>query len=63
MNVKVDKSICTGCTLCIQTCSEIFIMDSDDRAKAKRNPKSEDENKCCQQAASECPVEAIIITD
>ena len=62
MRAKVDADICTGCELCEQTCPEIFSMNGD-VAVAKNGDVPAEYEDTCRQAAEECPVEAIIITD
>lgn len=62
MKAKVDPDICIGCTLCVQTCSEVFRMDADKAvAYVSIVPKKVEET--CKQAADECPVTAIIIEE
>lgn len=60
MQAKVDKDLCTGCGLCVDTCSEVFEME-DDIAKVKTNPVSSNAQDCCREAKETCPVEAISI--
>lgn len=60
MKTKVDLDICIGCTLCVQTCPEVFRMEGD-KAVAYVNPVPKDVEGTCKQAADECPVTAIII--
>ncbi|MBN1788741.1 MAG: ferredoxin [Sedimentisphaerales bacterium] len=59
MNVSIDDT-CTACGLCVETCPEVFEM-GDERAEViveEVPPQFED---AVQQAADECPVEAISI--
>ena len=59
MKVRIEDT-CTSCGLCVDTCPEVFDMGSD-KAEVivdEVPPESED---AVQQAAEECPVEAIII--
>ena len=59
MKVRIEDT-CTACELCIDTCPEVFEMGSE-MARVivdKVPPESED---AVQQAADECPVEAIVI--
>jgi ferredoxin len=60
MRAVVDASLCTGCELCTQTCPEVFEME-DDVAVAKGDTVPADAEDCAEQAAEECPVEAITI--
>jgi len=59
MKVKIDDS-CTACGLCVETCPEVFRM-GDELAEVivdEVPPQFED---AVQQAADECPVEAIVV--
>ncbi|MCF6157105.1 MAG: ferredoxin [wastewater metagenome] len=62
MRAKVDPDVCTGCELCTQTCPEVFYMKGD-IAEAKDTDVPPDVQDSCRQAAEECPVEAIVITE
>ena len=57
MKVRIDDS-CTACGLCVETCSEVFQMGSEiaEVIADEIPPQFED---AAQQAADECPVEAI----
>lgn len=61
MKAKVNPDECTGCELCVQTCPEVFKMQGD-RAVAYVNPVPEEFQEAAQQAADDCPVEAITIS-
>jgi ferredoxin len=62
MKVKVDRDLCTGCELCIDTCPDVFEMD-DDLAKEKMSKVPADLEDCAKEAAEGCPVEAILVED
>lgn len=53
--VTVDKELCTGCGLCVDTCPDMFEMNDDGFAFVKDADAECDINK----AAEDCPVEAI----
>jgi ferredoxin len=58
MKVSVDRELCTGCGLCIDTCPDIFELDGDlARAKVEIVPEAAED--CVQQAAEDCPASAI----
>jgi len=59
MKVRVEDT-CTACELCIDTCPEVFEMGSDIAQAAVDEVPPEFEN-AVQQAADECPAEAIVI--
>ncbi len=60
MKAVVDADLCTGCELCTQTCPDVFEME-DDVAKTKVDEVPAGSEDCANQAAEECPVEAIKI--
>ena len=57
MKVRIDDS-CTACGLCVETCPEVFQMGDEiaEVISERVPPQFED---AVQQAADECPVEAI----
>lgn len=60
MKAVVDENTCTGCGLCVDTCPEVFEMIGD-TAKVKVLVVPLEAEASCQEAAEECPVEAITI--
>lgn len=63
MKAWVDKDICIGCGVCVDVCPQIFFMDQEDKAEAKDIPVPAEVEESCQEAAEECPVSAIEITE
>ncbi|MFZ0033813.1 MAG: ferredoxin [Sedimentisphaerales bacterium] len=59
MKVKIEDT-CTSCELCVNTCPEVFEMGADMAQVIVEEVPPEFE-EAVQQAADECPVEAIII--
>ncbi len=60
MNVKIDEDTCTGCTLCVDTCPDVFEMDDDKGiAVVKSATVPADAEESCQEASDSCPVTAI----
>lgn len=59
MKVRIEDS-CTSCGLCVDTCPDVFEMGSD-MAQVKGDEVPAEFEDLVQQAADECPVEAIII--
>ena len=51
---KVDSKKCIGCGLCASICPSVFEI-KDGKAKVK----SQEQEKCVQEAISSCPVKAI----
>ena len=60
MKARVDSDLCIGCTLCVQTCPEVFRMEGD-KAVAHLDVVPRNVEGTCRQAADECPVTAILI--
>lgn len=60
MKAKVDPDLCIGCTLCVQTCPEVFKIQEDKAIAFVAIVPKEIENRC-KQASDECPVNAIIV--
>ena len=59
MRVKVEDS-CTACGLCVDTCPDVFTL-GDEFAEVIADPVPAESEDAAQQAADECPVEAIIV--
>ena len=59
MKVRVEDT-CTACGLCVDTCPEVFEMGSEIAQVISEEVPHEHEDEV-QQAADECPVEAIVI--
>ncbi|MHC4462632.1 MAG: ferredoxin [Planctomycetota bacterium] len=60
MKVRI-KDICTACGLCLETCPGILEMGSDDIVQVTVDEVPPQFEETAQQAADECPVEAIIV--
>ena len=60
MRVKIDEDTCTACGLCVDNCPEVFDM-GDDIARVIVEEVPAEFEDAAQQAADECPVEAIIV--
>ncbi len=60
MKAYVDPDLCTGCELCVSVCPEVFAME-DDVAVAFVSTVPADAEESAQDAADQCPVEAISI--
>ncbi len=58
MKATVDKELCTGCGLCVDSCPDVFELDGD-TAVVKVDTVPEGAEECVQQAAEDCPASAI----
>jgi len=61
MKAFVDPDICIGCSLCVQSCPEVFKMELD-KVVVYLEPVPDQLKDSCGRAAQDCPVEAIKIT-
>ncbi|MFZ7131601.1 MAG: ferredoxin [Eubacteriales bacterium] len=61
MKAIVDKDLCIGCGLCPEICSEVFEMDDDGKAIASDMEIPDELQDDAQDAASQCPVDAIAV--
>ena len=59
MRVRIEDT-CTACGLCVDTCPDVFEMGSD-MAEVTADEVPAEFEEAVQQAADECPVEAIIV--
>jgi len=59
MKVRIEDT-CTACGLCVDTCPDVFEMGSDLAQVIDEDVPPEFED-AVQQAADECPAEAIIV--
>ncbi len=59
MTVTIEDS-CTACGLCVDACPEVFQMGLE-IAEVAVDEVSPELEEAVQQAADECPVEAIIV--
>jgi ferredoxin len=61
MTVTIEDS-CTACGLCADACPEVFEL-GDEIAQVIVDSVPQDYEEAVQQAAEECPVEAIILQE
>jgi ferredoxin len=61
MNAKVNQN-CIGCELCTSICPDVFKMGDDGFAHVIVDIIPEEQEDLAREAASSCPVEAIIIS-
>jgi ferredoxin len=61
MIAHVEKDVCIGCGACPAICPEVFEMDDDGLAFALKEHVPEDQEELAQEAAENCPTEAIVL--
>ena len=59
MIVRIEDT-CTACELCVDTCPEVFQMGTDIAQVLSETVPAKFED-AVQQAADDCPVEAIVV--
>lgn len=55
--IKVDKTKCIACGLCVTMCPKVFKMNEENISEVI----SQDDKKCAKNAADACPVKAILV--
>lgn len=60
MDIEIDKEACIGCGVCEQTCPDVFELGDDGKASLKEDADMDAD--CIQEAADNCPVEAINVS-
>ena len=60
MKVKVDKTKCLGCGLCVSICPLVFELKNN-KSQIKEKANLEKSKECIKEAAENCPVQAIKI--
>lgn len=61
MKATVDPDTCIGCGKCEEICPEVFELADDDLAAVKVDQVPAEVADACQEAAEQCPVDAISI--
>ncbi len=70
MKVKIDRDGCIECGLCENTCSDVFVLETGEKAaiveQYRKGGPAEGEvpetlTDCASDAASNCPVQVITV--
>ena len=62
MEASINKEDCVGCGLCVDDCPDVFEMQ-EDTAAVKIEEVPENLVNAVKEAAENCPVDAIIISE
>ena len=62
MKVSINKEDCVGCGLCVDDCPDVFEMQ-EDVAAVKVEEVPENLVNAVKEAAENCPVDAIIVSE
>ena len=62
MKAIVDREACIACGVCVDICPEVFQMDGDGKSEVQADP-ADDYRGGVEQAAGDCPAEAISMED
>jgi ferredoxin len=63
MRVIIDEETCIGCGRCVEICPEVFELEAEIAVNklGEGNDIPSQFEQACEEAANECPVEAITI--
>ena len=59
MSITIDQSLCSGCGICVDACSEVFSFNADGKAEAI---KQSCDNCTLEEIADQCPTNAIEVS-
>ena len=59
MDVKVNQDLCISCGLCVSSCPDVFMWNTDDKAETTGRRVTKDSETCVKEAADGCPTDAI----
>lgn len=60
MKVRIDETLCTGCSLCVAETPEVYEMGDDGLAKVKLEEPTGELAEKAKESAQNCPASAII---
>jgi ferredoxin len=59
LKTKIDPDLCIACGLCISICPDVYTWDDNGKAVAVQTQVPEDQEACAEEAAENCPTDAI----
>jgi len=63
MKVYVDKELCTGSGVCIETCPKVFELNDQGATVAKTEQVPSELEQTCRETAENCPSGAIKVEE
>ncbi|MEA1951477.1 MAG: ferredoxin [Planctomycetota bacterium] len=63
MKAHVNQELCIGCGLCSEICPLVFELGDNDHSQVTVDTVPPEAEEACQEAAEQCPVEAITIEE
>lgn len=63
MRAEVDREACISCGICESLCPDVFELDEESISVVKVDPIPAEFEDCSQEAADECPTDAIHIEE
>lgn len=61
MDIEIYLERCIGCGNCVEICQSVFHLNEETGKSEIIDPEACDYAGCCEAAAENCPVEAIVI--
>lgn len=63
MKTFVDQDTCISCGMCVNSCNEVYDFNDDGKAEAQVDEVPAELEEDARQAADNCPVDAISVSD
>lgn len=63
MKAFVDQDTCISCGMCVSSCNEVFEFNDDGKAEAIVDVVPANLEEDARQAANNCPVDAISVSE
>ena len=63
MKARVERDLCSGTSLCVGTCPEVFELDEEGISVVKVDQIPQELEAKTKEAAENCPTDAIIVEE